>query len=64
MSYNYTHDNLQVFQVFHELIFIHYHMGLREVEWMVGGNGLNLSGSGKGQLVSSCKCGNEPSCSI
>jgi hypothetical protein len=34
-------------------------MDLQEVGW--GGHGLGWSGSGQGQVVSSCECGNEPS---
>jgi hypothetical protein len=36
-------------------------MDLREVGW---GHGLDQSGSGYGQVVSSCECGYEPSGSI
>jgi hypothetical protein len=37
-------------------------MDLQEVE--MWGNGLDLYGSGQGQVVGSCECGNEPSGSI
>jgi hypothetical protein len=37
-------------------------MDLREVGW--GGHGLDQSGSGYGQVASSCECGYEPSGSI
>ena len=30
----------------------------------VGCEGLNRFGSGKGQVVDTCECGNEPPCSI
>jgi hypothetical protein len=33
-------------------------MGLREIGW---GGGVDLPGSGKGLLVGSCECGDEPS---
>ena len=36
-------------------------MDLQEVGW---GHGLDLSGSGKGQLADACECGNEPSGSV
>jgi hypothetical protein len=29
-----------------------------------GGHGLDLSGSGKGQVLGTCECGNEPSGSV
>jgi hypothetical protein len=34
-------------------------MDFREIGW--GGHGLNVSGSGQGQVASACECGYEPS---